>query len=117
VQPQTCPTPATRVDRADNAKPSWAATPSAGASQSPMPSPSAVAGPWVAARCPRCSRPRRGRVTTWTQRAGPPLEEAPARTSSVRSKRHAARPNTSSIAHPASDPRFVNRITDPRSRR
>ena len=55
-----------------------AATPSAGASQSsgsrhqPR-SQGLVQLP----RCHRCSQPRRGRVMTWTQRAGPPTRDGP----------------------------------------
>ena len=100
VRPRTCPTQAARVNRADGAKPSGGGDTLRGASQSSNSSPTAVAGPAWLPRCHRRSRPRRGRVTIWTQRAGPPLEEEPASTSSVRPERHAARSNTSSIAHP-----------------
>ena len=90
VRPRTCLTQAARVNRADGAKPSGTATRSADASQSSNPSPTAVAGPAWLPRCHRGNRPRRGRVTIWTQRAGPPLEEEPASTSSARPERHAA---------------------------
>ena len=63
VQPRTCPTPTARVVRADGAKPSVAATPSAGASLVRVVTDRGRQASGLR-RCHRSARPRRGPVTT-----------------------------------------------------